>query len=401
MLMTKRDIFKISLNFSLPLELEAATEGNKQPFVATITFAGLPSDGPVGGTESIEGGPYRVLMPVELMQAKLESLKGKGVFAAESLDTHSGASRIGTFEDAWAQRFPGTDIEAVKTSGFFNKARDPELVAKIIDRARAGELGFSYDLKNAPVEIVEVDGEMIAQLLDFEWRGATVLYRQTAAYQFTDLAAHLAGKSGKSIDNNTQDPPSTSTRSTAGSGMSKENEVEKKELQELFASNLKPITDGQEALKKELTEKVDGLVARVTKLEDGKPAAPEPGKSADGGSVSMEKFMEMSAAANAKAMGEAVRPLADAIEKLQAGADPGEGTRRTLSAEAIDTFKRFGGEIGDDEELSVAHLSQTIDAVKANKALTKSQITASVQTLMGMKLTLQRQERARVMGGVN
>jgi len=248
------NVFKSSLNFQFPIEIELAARAvnGRQAFTSTVTYAGIPSDGPVSGTEEIPGGPYRILIPTELMQAKVEELITKGVFAALSLNTHDGTTRIGTFTDAWTERFAGTDIEAVKASGFLQRKRDEELVGKVIERARAGELGFSYDMKNTPFQIEEFDGEAVAVLTDFEWRGATVLYRQDAAYAFTQLAAKLANNNGdggspdpKSITAKSQDPNSSSTPSTEGTVTSEEElEVTKEELETLLAAQLKPVTDG-------------------------------------------------------------------------------------------------------------------------------------------------------------
>ena len=81
----------------------------------------------------------------------------------------------------------------MRAGGFFNLSRHKELVAKVIDRARAGEMGLSYDMKDASVVLDDtiVPGEKIAVLTDFKWRGATALKRDAAAYQWTDWPPFL------------------------------------------------------------------------------------------------------------------------------------------------------------------------------------------------------------------
>lgn len=397
--MTRHEVFKISLSPGIPLELNGAAVGTRQPFVATITFAGMPSDGPVGGTEDIPGGPYRILIPAELMESKVEDLIGKGVFAALSLDTHGGTTRVGTFSDAWAQRFPGTDVYAVRASGFFDRAKNEDIVEKVVARARAGELGFSYDMKEAPWEIVEFGGETVAKLLDFQWRGATVLYRQTAAYQYTDLAARLAdpstrSTSGRDDSNNTKLPVLSSTRSTSTSDNNyTEDDVTKEEMQELFASNLKPVTEGQE----KLSAKIDKIEGRVATLEGtaAKPKETPPKESKESADITLADFT----AGIQAAVAEGMKPVAEKLDALKAETSEG-GKRKTFSAEDVATYKRYGGELDDGEDdLTVEGLSNTINRVKANTALSGGQRSAAVNALVNMKFNLQRELRQRAMAG--
>ena len=96
--------FKLKL-IAAELELGAAA-GDKQPFLATVTYAGVPSDGRVGGTENIPGGPYRVFIPVAAMEDRVGELVGKSIFAELNLASHDSTSAIGQFTDAYMERIP-------------------------------------------------------------------------------------------------------------------------------------------------------------------------------------------------------------------------------------------------------------------------------------------------------
>ena len=412
--MTKHDIFKLRLNFNLPLELYGEAADGRQPFVATITFAGMPSDGPVGGTEDIPGGPYRILIPTGLMQAKVEDLMGKGVFAALSLDTHEGTTRIGRFSDAWTQRFPGTEVEAVRASGFLQRNIDKDLVAKVIERARNGELGFSYDMKNAPVKIEDYNGEAVAVLLDFEWRGATILYRQTAAYQYTSLAAKVVGTSTSSSAGQTDNhqfiqllqslnPTSRSTQpSTAGADTGREDlEMTKEELQSLFAEQFKPITEGQKSIGDKLTafdarlktveaasQPIKGVadpalteaLTKITTRLDAIEAKPTAATKSDDNQMTVKDLAASISEAVSKPLADAIKELKDAVKS----GDQTDGTRRTFSAQQIETIKRYSGDF-DGDDPTVENIAAAIKAVNDDARMPKSQKEGVLTVLSAMR----------------
>jgi hypothetical protein len=83
--------------YSAELEFQASTSRSKHPFLALVTYGGRPSDNFVGGTENIDGGPYKVIIPANVLEAKISGLKGKKVFAAEGLDTHQRSDNVGVF----------------------------------------------------------------------------------------------------------------------------------------------------------------------------------------------------------------------------------------------------------------------------------------------------------------
>ena len=423
----KFDIFKLSLAFHLPLDLKGEAVNGRQPFIATITYAGMPSDGPVTGTEDMPGGPYRVLIPTDLMTPKIQDLIGKGVFAALSLDTHAGTTRIGKYTDAWTKQFPQTNVEAVCASGFLDWSQSKEIVAKVVERARKSELGFSYDLKNATAVVEDFNGTMVATLQDFEWRGATIVYRQAAAYQMTDLAARFSGRSAISVpgidlnpnSNRSLEPSASSASSTAGnSSEHKEIDLTPEEIRTIFAESLKPFTDAQ----KTFGEQLGGIDTRLKTVEAKQVAPAGPTLvAADGNKVVLDAITKLStridgieakapAAAPAAAVaGETltIKDLAAAVAtavgtkfeevmKTFVPAKPGTGKRATFSAEAVETIKRHATFEGD--EPTMENIQASIAAVTDNKSLTRSQKESTLNVLSAMKRDLRRSAAA---GGAN
>jgi hypothetical protein len=373
----------LRLNFGFhALELQAASDdATKQPFLATVTYAGLASDGPVGGTEVVEGGPYKILIPVALMEKRVEELKGKGVFAAESLDTHSGAERIGTFTNAYLQRFIGTEIHAVNGGGFFDMAsKNDKLMAKIVERARNGELGFSYDLKDAPghLDSTIIQGETILVLDDFKWRGATILRREAAAYMWTRLAAHRVFVPASSTPELTEDRLRTliagslagpeHTEPAAGGPQPQQRSIEdfvmdEKKLKEILDASLAPFN----ASLVTLTSTVGDLTTRLVKVEAAQASAapapgtkqqpPAPAPAAGGARLNITDL----AAAITNAVKEGNKDLLKAIQ----GDEPGSGQRMTLTAAQIDAVQRFGGDAAKDDPSSIEAIEAAVETVNA------------------------------------
>ena len=217
------------------------------------------------------GGPYRVLIPTNLLKAKISGLSGKSVFATEGLKDHDDSVVIGEFLQSWVE--PATDsktgeyISVAKASGVLSASEDSDLVDDIVAYAREERMGFSYDLTKAQYVLEKVDGETVARLTDFEWRGATTLLRETAAYKFTKLAASKA-----SLEKATM------------------NKEELEELKGVFASTLSefkekfvtPLAEGIEAVKTSAKESSDAVVKISGEIETLAASATDLTKKVDG-----------------------------------------------------------------------------------------------------------------------
>lgn len=388
---------KLKLQFDFPLAVTAAKNGN-HPFTATITHAGKPSDAPVGGTENIPGGPYRVLIPKDLMEAKIAELIGKSAFAAATFDTHEGATNVGSFVDSWTEPVAGEDgVVAARASGLLvAKGENKSLVEALVQNARAGLLGFSYDLKDVYgyLDGELIAGEVIEVLTDFKWRGATILFRDAAAYKTTHLAAR------KQLD------PNHSTSSISGSipqinnstSTKEKIEMDETKLKELIQSamtaamaplnQLQPsITSIQETIKG-ITDRVVGLEAKATpataQADDKLDKAAIQAMIADalkpaptaGAEFKLEEFT----AAVTQAVTNGLKPV---LDQLASPGKPADGKRQTLSAEQLQTVKRWNDFDGD--EPTVEHIQAAITQVHDTKGLTSSQKEAALTALSLMK----------------
>jgi hypothetical protein len=305
-----RSMIKLKL-FSERIELNAAQQANQYPFVATITYGGKLSDGFVGGTENIPGGPYRVLISAELLRKKIKSLAGKAVFVSD-LHSHENNYKIGTFLQAWveSEELPdGTTALAAKASGLITENADnSEMIQKILDEARDEKLGFSYDIKNVSFELKagaadSSTSEQYVQVTDFEWRGATVLKRDAAAYEETRLAASKAKPKGD------------------------EDDMTPEQLREALTPLIAPIQSGLSELRTEVAT----LKAEQAALKAGAASPNTQQPQTSGNSVTAKDF----AAGIAAAIVEANKPMQEALTKLtESVANKGEnkpaGVRRSM-----------------------------------------------------------------------
>jgi len=162
--------------------------------MALVTYGDSISDYYVGGTENVPGGPYRVMVPADVLKRHMPSLEGKPTFARADFDGHSDTKEIGEFVHTWTEPIlkenDGSMALAGKASGIFHRDNDQELVDATVAKARAGVLGFSYDIEAHQFEFETIEGgEKIIKLTGFSWNGATVLFRNAAAYKSTQLAA--------------------------------------------------------------------------------------------------------------------------------------------------------------------------------------------------------------------
>ena len=277
----------ISLNF----KLQASTTPGVYPFTASITSGGRISDGYVGGTETVPGGPYRVLIPTSVLSAKIQDLAGKPAFAAEGLDDHADGVTVGEFKDSWIEPViddsTGEYISLARASGLLNSEENEALVSQIVSGARQGLMGFSYDLSKSHYRIENIDGEDIFVATDFEWLGATILKRDKAAYRNTRLAASKVKPEDKTMsdkDKNKGDTPQDIQAQVAEANKPVLEAVEK--MAEGFGTLTEHVSKMKDDVKS-LTERVEASEAQVKALQDkdAKPApqasATEPPKPAD------------------------------------------------------------------------------------------------------------------------
>lgn len=154
---------------------------NKMPFSGILTYLGVPSDQPPGGS-----GGLRVLIPVEIGVSAVESLIGVPVNLAASMDDHDTDAVVGVIDDAHIGE-PTDKGTPIHVSGhIFAKSFSDEAYAI---KASQQTLGFSYETAKTRLEIGDYNGEKVAVATALVFTGAAILYKNAAAYQSTSLAA--------------------------------------------------------------------------------------------------------------------------------------------------------------------------------------------------------------------
>lgn len=182
---------------------------NRMPFSGVLTRIDQPSDAPPEGSTG-----KRTILPKAVAEAALPSLLGMAVDYRPGFEGHDRKRKIGLIT--------GASIvgDAVEIEGFFYARDFPDECQQI--KAEKGALGFSYEL-DARIRDLDADPWVIDYCV---FTGAAVLYKELAAYRTTSLAA----KAEQEFD------------------------MDKKELEELLASSLKPITEALAAQGKELAD---------------------------------------------------------------------------------------------------------------------------------------------------
>lgn len=369
-------ITKFELPFQL-IELQAATETNKFPFVATVTYGGKLSEHFVGGTENVSGGPYQVLIPADLLREKISELEGKNVYATDDLNSHQNGQRIGEFISAWVEPVDdgkGGMVLAAKASGLlYRNAENKELVDKVIALAREGKLGFSYDLKAVSFELKSssVTGtDQHIELTDFQWRGATVLLREAAAYQYTQLAANKIER--KESDN-----------------------MDEKAIQRAIQDALTPfmseVRTSTDQNKRDYTELKGELATLKTTLAASKEEKkPEP----QNGKFSVEDLV--------KGIGDSFKEAIKPLVELSAKKEEGSGHRQSISGpeqEFLDQkqelfARKFGkyGSLKEGDEITAGTFQGMIDNITSDDGLSKDAKCRLIDDLSHRKRDLLKQQ---------
>lgn len=168
---------KASLHLEAPLsamslQMPSDPHPNKMPFSGILTFVDRASDKAVGGT-----GGYKVYLPKDVVEAALPSLLGMGVDLAADASSHNAQKKIGIIDSAEVVG------DEVRISGFIYASDFPD-EAEFIQECK-DDLGFSYEVSTY-VQDKTADPWMVEACV---FTGAAILYKDTAAYTETRLAA--------------------------------------------------------------------------------------------------------------------------------------------------------------------------------------------------------------------
>jgi hypothetical protein len=212
------------------------------------------------------------------------------------------------------------------------------------------------------------------ELVDFSWRGATILKREAAAYLETALAASKIDKD---------------TKTTQG-----EDEMEKAEILKAVGEGMQAalgdlkaelISAAIDPLRTELTASIAEIKNEVTELK-GKQAefaANAQKKDDKSGEAQGDKGGDKTgttlaasdiAAAMKEAVSETFGQLAEAVEDLKstlAQKEEERGFRKSLAASQLDVLKKYGGVEDEGEGITTEHFDRAIGMVQTDIRLGK------------------------------
>ena len=157
-----------------------------------VTKVDVPSDG------IPEGAWNRVVLPAEEMEKALPLLIGMPVNAefnseghsptgSSYLSSHDTTNIIGVFTEAWIS---GTDV---RVKGHLFSETYPQEVKIIKALARQGELGMSIEVEVDELKEVEYQGKTVLETYGLTPLGATILFKDKAAFAKTKFAAAKKG----------------------------------------------------------------------------------------------------------------------------------------------------------------------------------------------------------------
>lgn len=161
-------------NFSVTENSVDSTEHpNAMPFEMTLLYLDQPSDQPPHGAQG-----HRIYVPKEVAKKRLNGLIDMGVNVAPEMDSHKPQHKVGTINKAWI------DGDEVKVSGLIWKKDFPDEAEEL--KRRKNSLGSSMELSDV---LVRDANDPVWRLEDFKFTGATILQKDHAAYESTNLSA--------------------------------------------------------------------------------------------------------------------------------------------------------------------------------------------------------------------
>ncbi len=155
------------------LQLQDSSHPNVMPFSGTLLLLDEPSDQAPHGADG-----HQILVPKSVATKRLNTLPGMAINYEADLTGHNPGKKVGVITQA------SIEGNKVQVKGLVWKKDFPE--AARLFKMHKGRLGMSMELGDVYVRDKD---ERVWHLEDFHFTGATVLLKDHAAYEGTDLAA--------------------------------------------------------------------------------------------------------------------------------------------------------------------------------------------------------------------
>lgn len=201
-----KTLYQLQLDAAADVELDGVEDDsehpNQLPFTGTLLTLDQPSTKPPHGSRG-----HKILVSKAAAKRNLKSLIGMGVnYDPGHLEAHAPRHKVGVITGAWI------DGNKVKVRGWIYKKDFPEAERDL----KAKGLGMSMELANVYVENENAD---VWNLEDFKFTGATILYKDAAAYYNTSLAAKAAAEGDEGAAMAEETKKKTEEVAAAGSGI--------------------------------------------------------------------------------------------------------------------------------------------------------------------------------------
>lgn len=214
---------------------------NEMPFEGVLVRLDEPSTKAPNGSRG-----HRIQIPSSVAQEHLKTLIGMGINYSDSLDKHQPTHKVGVIKRAWID---GKDL---KVSGVIWKKDFPEAEKDLSKK----NLGMSFEADQIEVEDIDASIWMISHLC---FTGATILYKNAAAYYNTSAEALAAAAATVMVLNSTNDGGRKMSQGT-------KNKENKKTVAASGAPDLTFLTEGMKsvlAAMQSQTEATKALAAEI------------------------------------------------------------------------------------------------------------------------------------------
>lgn len=155
---------------------------NRTPFLGILCYVDEPSDNPPHISNPRFAGK-KVMLPGDVAAEAIDTLKGQGINVAVNFDDHDEQRKIGVIDDAWI------DEGFVIVAGHLWEQDFPEEVDFV--KSNQQNMGMSYETTKTVLEPLDSEVLVIQAVV---FKGATILWKDKAAYTSTALAAKKKGE---------------------------------------------------------------------------------------------------------------------------------------------------------------------------------------------------------------
>lgn len=230
-----------------------AAHPNKMKVRGVLVRLDEASDKPPNGAMG-----HRILVPTDVAKRRLRTLVGMGLNYAADLDGHAQQHKVGVITKAWID---GKDL---RVEGHVWKRDFPEAEKDL----KQPDLGMSMELGNVSVEDPHANVWVLA---DFTFLGATILWRDSAAYTDTQAIAARAEQRRNQMSTK-RTPTKKPTRKPDRSSTDKVTDIAIAAASGAVAKHSKGVLkaiETQTAVLSGMAASMEHLSARVEALEEG------------------------------------------------------------------------------------------------------------------------------------